>query len=137
MAMNNNMRSDASAQDKDDDFFHCESRERPKRKGKLLKKELMARGYDVCLSACYDTVARMYGFRHLGHLYESVGLFGGSPGDDEIRRIRFQVGALVEMGVSLTDAQTVVDCVRPTGSHPSFARQVQPLAFSWDPMPSS
>jgi hypothetical protein len=121
-----------SGKHKDVDFFHCDSRERPKRKGKLLKKALKALGYDLSLAACHNAVARMYGFRHLSDLYESVGMFGRSPGDEEVdeadfvRRFWFQVDTLVEIGVSVGDAEAGVDSVRPTGSHASFSGQAQP-----------
>jgi hypothetical protein len=120
--------------DEDRNLFHCESRERPKRKGKLLKKEFDALGYDFALATCYDIVARMYGYRNLNHLYEAVGLFGRSASDEEIdeadflRRLTFQVGKLVEMGISVIDAQAIVDRVRPTGLHPSHSREARPVS---------
>lgn len=101
--------------------FHCTTRERPKRKGKLLKKQLAVRGYDLPLAKCHDIMAKMYGFRHLNDLYDYIGFFGASPGDEEVdqvefdRRFWFQVDRLVDAGVSLADAEDVVDFVRPTG----------------------
>ncbi|MBR0966970.1 hypothetical protein JQ554_23260 [Bradyrhizobium diazoefficiens] len=116
----------------DDLRFHCESRERPKRKGKLLKKALDARGYGVPLSKCHDLMARMYGFRNLNDLYDHVGLFRRSPSDEDVdqaafeRRFWWQVDKLTEFGVSAADAEDVVDGVRPTGgAHPSHAHGIR------------
>jgi hypothetical protein len=113
--------------------FHCASPERPKRKGKLLKRELEVRGYDLPLSKCHDLMAQMYDFRNLRDLYDHLGYFGRSLSDEDAddstfgRRIRFQVNKLLEIGVSAADAEEIVDWVRPTGAHASFARSVRPL----------
>lgn len=116
----------------DDRRFHCDSRERPKRKGKLLKKALDARGYGVSLSKCHDLMARMYGFRNLNDLYDHVGIFRRSPSDEDVdqaafeRRFWCQVDRLIEVGVSPADAEDVVDGVRPTGgAHPSHAHGIR------------
>jgi hypothetical protein len=115
----------------EDGRFHCTSRERPKRKGKLLKKELAARGYNVPLAKCHDLMAQMYGFGHLNDLYDHVGLFGRSLGDEEVdqtmfeRRFWAQVEKLVEFGIAQADAEEIVDTVRPTGgAHGSHASPV-------------
>jgi len=81
--------------------FHCASPERPKRKGKLLKRELEVRGYDLPLSKCHDLMAQMYDFRNLRDLYEHLGCFGRSLSDEDADdstfgwRIRFQVNKLL------------------------------------------
>ncbi len=119
----------------DDTRFHCDSRARPLKKGKHLKKALDARGYGVPLSKCHDLMARMYGFRNLNDLYDHVGIFGRSPGDEDVdqtafeRRFWWQVDRLIEFGVSPADAEEVVDGVRPTGgAHPLHEHGIR-LAF--------
>jgi hypothetical protein len=106
-----------------DDRFHCDSPERPKKKGKLLKKELYAHGHDIPLSKCQELVAKMYGFRNFNDLYDQVGLFGRSLGDEDVDQATFdqrfwrQVDKLMDIGVSPDDAEEIIDRVRPTGIH--------------------
>lgn len=114
--------------------FHCTTRERPKRKGKQLKKQLAAHGYDLPLTKCHDIMAKMYGFRHLNDLYDHVGFFGASPGDEEVnqaefdRRFWLQVDRLIDVGVSRTDAEDIIDIVRPTGgARPSHDLTLHPV----------
>jgi len=117
----------------DDPRFHCESRERPKRKGKHLRKALEASGYGVSLSKCHDVMARMYGFRNLNDLYDHVGIFRRSPGDQDVDQAAFeyrfwyQVDRLIEIGVSPADAEVIVHSVRPTGgAHPAHPNGTSP-----------
>jgi hypothetical protein len=103
--------------------YLCCNPGRAKRKGKLLKKELTMAGYKVGLSRCYDLIARMYGFRDW---HDLVGSMGGdvipSPDDEAVdedlftRRFWYQVEKLTDIGVSQTDAENVIDRVRPTSA---------------------
>jgi hypothetical protein len=71
-------------------------------------------------------MARMYGFRHLNDLYDHVGLFSRSLGDEEVdqtmfeRRFWAQVEKLVQFGIAQADAEELVDRVRPTGGAHAF-----------------
>ena len=102
--------------------FHCRSAERPKRKAKLLKKELAAFGYDLKLQKCQNVIAMMYGFRHLSDLYDHIGLFGTSPDDESVdgacfkERFWFQSAKLMEIGVRQHVAEEIIDRVRPTST---------------------
>jgi hypothetical protein len=113
--------------------FHCASLERPKRKGKLLKRTLEERGHILHLTRCYDLIAQMYGYRNYAELREYVGYFGRSLSDEDVdevtfgRRINFQVNKLLEIGVAPIEAEEIIELVRPTGKHASFARAIRPL----------
>jgi len=111
-----------------DDRFYVESRERPK------KKELDAHGYTVPLTKCQGVLAIMYGFRNLNELFDHVGHFGRSPGDEDVdqatfeRRFDYQVQQLIQIGVVPSEAEEIIDWVRPTGIHPSHARWTRPVS---------
>jgi hypothetical protein len=104
--------------------FFCDSRGRPLRKAKLLTKEMRSRGYEIRLTNCQDAVARMFGFLHLADLFDTLGLGERSPGDEAIGQeafeVRFwnQVKVLIEIGASPSDAESIIDAVRPTSGIP-------------------
>jgi Glyoxalase superfamily protein len=105
------------------DRFVCANDGRPKKKGKHLKMALAAAGYDISLARCYESIARMYGFRNWDELRASMG--DGvipSPNDEKVeeelfsRRFWHQVEKLKEIGVSQADAEDIIDQVRPTSA---------------------
>lgn len=102
------------------DKFFCSSRERPLHKAKRLKKEMKSRGYQIPLHIYQDAVARMYGFRSLMHFFNNVGMGEPSLGDGAIGKEAFElrfadhVKVLIEIGASRSDAEAIIDAIRPT-----------------------
>lgn len=104
------------------DRFMCRTTERPKRKGKCLRRELEQAGFSLGLSKCHGLVARMYGFRDWHEFHNAVDGVTASSDDEEVdedlftRRFWFQVEKLTEIGVSQAVAEDIIDRVRPTSS---------------------
>jgi hypothetical protein len=119
--MSNDQQPPGVAADGADRFF-CRNTERPKRKAKVLKKELEQAGFTLGLTKCHGLVARMYGYRDWDEFCRAGRGADASPDDENVDedvftgRFWFQVQKLMEIGVSQAVAEDIIDRVRPTST---------------------
>jgi len=101
--------------------IHLGDIRRAKRVARALQRELGKLGTDIGHTASLDLAARMYGYASFHELKACIGMRAPSEWDERCpqavvdARREHQVNALVQSGVDVVRAATVVALIRPTG----------------------